>query len=67
MEHLAFALTALVLAGCQTTDTAAFCASAAKAHAAFLVVAASGEVKQKIIDKEALAWAATQAICMEPG
>lgn len=66
MKRIAFALAALTLAGCATTDTAAFCASAAKAHAAFLVVAASGEVKQKIIDKEALAWAATQAVCTEP-
>ncbi|MCA1403690.1 cell wall anchor protein [Ensifer sp. IC3342] len=67
---------ALGLSACQTTssiDTAIqknlpqVCSAAATAHSAFLVVASTGDIKQRTIAKEAAAWSALDVVCRDPG
>lgn len=63
----------LALAGCTTTIDSAIqkslpriCADAETAHIAFVAVAATGKVKQSVIDKEAFAYASLQPLCANP-
>lgn len=68
-------LLALGLASCGANndiDTAIqknlpkICASAATAHSAFIIVAATGDIKKSTVAKEAAAWAAVDTICKDP-
>lgn len=70
------AVAALSLASCsQTTgsiDTAIqknlpqICSAAATAHSAFVIVASTGNVKQRTVAREAAAYAALDTICKDP-
>lgn len=77
MRSLLFvAAAALSLASCsQTTgsiDTAIqknlpqICSAAATAHSAFVIVASTGNVKQRTVAREAAAYAALEAVCKNP-
>lgn len=74
MKHVAAAFACLALASCQTADideaiqksAPQICAAATPLHNAFVVVAASGEISQRTIDREAAAWAVLQPICADP-
>ncbi|CCE94657.1 hypothetical protein SFHH103_00153 [Sinorhizobium fredii HH103] len=66
---------ALGLPACQTTssiDTAIqknlpqVCSAAATAHSAFLIVASTGNIKQRTVAREAAAWAALDVVCKDP-
>ncbi|MDW9447218.1 cell wall anchor protein [Sinorhizobium meliloti] len=67
---------ALSLASCTTTgsiDSAIqknlpqICSAAATAHSAFVIVASTGDIKQRTVAREAAAYAALDAICKDPG
>lgn len=72
---LAVAVLALALGGCQNSklDNAIaqnlpkICSAAASVHSAFVVVAATGTVPAKAVNKERAAWAAMASICKNPG
>lgn len=63
------------LAGCQNSklDSAIaanlpkICQAAASVHSAFIVVAATGTVPAKAVNKERAAWAAMASVCRDPG
>ena len=62
---------ALALSSCQSIpglggNIQKLCDNAVQAHAAFMIIAATGTVKQKLIDREARAWSAAQQICTDP-
>lgn len=67
-------LVAFGLAACQSTrvDTAIeknlpkICSGAAQIHSAFVVIAATGDVKQSLVRKEAAAYAALRSVCDDP-
>ncbi|AFL51379.1 hypothetical protein ABIE78_002796 [Sinorhizobium fredii] len=76
MRYLLLAVAAFVLSACQTTssiDTAIqknlpqICSAAATAHSAFLIVASTGNIKQRTIAREAAAWSALDVVCKDPG
>lgn len=64
----------LVLPACQTTQIDAaiqknlpqVCSAAATAHSAFVVVAATGDIKPKTVAKEAAAYQALATVCAAP-
>lgn len=64
----------LVLTACQTAgidakiqqNLPAICSTAAKVHSSFLIVAASGNIKQRTIDREATAYQALLVVCENP-
>ncbi len=75
MRSLIFAsAAALSLASCQTTsidgaiqrNLPQICSAAATAHSAFVVVASTGNIKQRTVAREAAAYAALEAICRDP-
>jgi hypothetical protein len=76
MRYFLIALIALALSACTTTsnsfDTAIqknlpqMCATASQAHAAFVIVASTGNVKPRTVAREAAAWAAVDAVCKNP-
>lgn len=67
---------AFALSGCQATtgsiDTAVqknlpqICSAAATAHSAFVIVASTGNIKQRTVAREAAAYAALDSICKDP-
>ncbi|WP_244479381.1 cell wall anchor protein [Rhizobium sp. Leaf384] len=71
---LLIAAACLVLPACQTVQIDAaieknlpkVCSAAATAHSAFVVVAATGNLKAKTIAKEAVAWRALEVVCDDP-
>jgi hypothetical protein len=77
MIRLLIAVAAMLsLAGCQTSakfDTAVaknlpqICNGSAQLHSAFLVIAASGKIKDAAVNKERAAWNALQVVCRDPG
>ncbi|MDK1377084.1 MULTISPECIES: cell wall anchor protein [unclassified Sinorhizobium] len=77
MRSLIFAsAAALALSACTTTgsiDSAIqknlpqICSAAATAHSAFLIVASTGDIKQRTVAKEAAAWSALDVVCKDPG
>ncbi|HEV7305243.1 cell wall anchor protein [Ensifer sp.] len=60
---------AIVLSACTTIQNSLpqVCSAATAAHSAFVVVAATGDLKPKLVAKEAAAWAAVEAVCKDPG
>ncbi|AUX76426.1 cell wall anchor protein [Sinorhizobium fredii] len=69
------AAAAFTLSACQTTssiDSAIqknlpqVCSAAATAHSAFVIVASTGDIKQRTVAREAAAWAALDVICKDP-
>lgn len=77
MKRIAIlAVAALSLASCSVTtgsiDTAIqknlpqICSAATTAHAAFVIVASTGNLRQGTIQREAAAWAALDVVCRDP-
>ncbi|WP_376742374.1 cell wall anchor protein [Ensifer canadensis] len=67
---------ALALSACTTTgsiDSAIqknlpqICSAAATAHSAFVVVASTGNLKERTVAREAAAWSALEVVCKDPG
>nr|WP_245424342.1 cell wall anchor protein [Sinorhizobium sp. BJ1] len=72
---LLVAAAAFALSACQTTssiDSAIqknlpqVCSAAATAHSAFVIVASTGNIKQRTVAREAAAYAALDTICKDP-
>jgi hypothetical protein len=75
MKSLLFvAAAALALSGCQTTsidgaiqrNLPQICSAAATAHSAFVIVASTGNIRERTVAREAAAYAALDAICKDP-
>ncbi|EFG2886016.1 cell wall anchor protein [Escherichia coli] len=76
MKLLALAAAALLTlaAGCTPSTDAAIrdnlpkvCSGASIAHTAFTAVAAAGSIPAKTVRREAIAWAALEPLCANPG
>jgi hypothetical protein len=69
------AAAAFALSACQTTsidgaiqrNLPQICSAAATAHSAFVIVASTGNIRERTVAREAAAYAALDAICKDPG